>query len=314
MLAVFLPLDPARAQLFVSVNGQDTNSCFSWNAPCRTFDNVLRTVILNGLSIITQDSGDFGAVVIDRSISIINGSGAALIKASDAITQGGRGQIVIEAGATGVVTLRGLTFNGTGVFGSAIVIANAQRVNIEDCLIEGSNSPAILVAPAIFRNPSLASSISVTIRNTIIRDSYAGIKISSVPNLPVTVSISGSAIENNGGGGIRVDGTSGGPIKVAVSDSTISLNGSNGVLALSGPSGSVTVNVTRSVIASNGLYGVQSNQTSGGTAAVTVSASTLTNNGSGAVGSFGGGALLTFGDNRLVGSNGTGFTGPIALQ
>jgi len=65
------------------------------------------------------------------------------------------------------------------------------------------------------------------------------------------------------------------------------------------------------VITSNLSSGVQSNQTNGGVSTVTVRGSTLTNNASGNVNFFGGGMLLTFGDNNSVGALGTGFSGPM---
>ena len=47
---------------------------------------------------------------------------------------------------------------------------------------------------------------------------------------------------------------------------------------------------------------------------MTIRGSMLTNNGAGSVNSFGGAPLLTFGDNNIIGPNGTGFTGSIAVQ
>jgi len=320
VLAAFLPLDPAHAQFsetWVSHAGSEANDC-SQPAPCLSLGRALLHTNAGG-QINIMDAGNFGTVKIEKSVKIVNDSaGTTALCCSAPIVSFNPTTVAlvwITAGPNDVVTLRGLTLGNSDGFAQeyGVLISNAHQVNIEKCTIRGETLPAVALAPNA-NGGTLASSINLKIEDTAVTGSAAGAKITSVPGVPVNVSISGSSFQNNTGAGIRADGTGGGAITVVVSDSNVSLNASNGILALSGPSGSVRLNVAHSVIASNGLFGVQSNQSSGGTAAVTVNASTITDNGSGAVGSFGGGTLLTFGDNRIAGANGTGFTGPIALQ
>src|SRR5262249_11601480 len=125
-------------------------------------------------------------------------------------------------------------------------------------------------------------------------------------------SISRSSFENNNGGGIRIDGHNGGFIRASISDTVSSLNAANGVIAVSGP-GDVRVHITRSVIAENAQFGVESSQNAAASI-VTVNSSSITSNFSGALNSVGGGALQTYGDNRIFGVLGTGFTGAIPMQ
>ena len=125
----------------------------------------------------------------------------------------------------------------------------------------------------------------------------------------MNVSISRSSFQNNSGGGIRLDTTPGAAITAAISDSTISLNVASGLNAL-GSSSNMMVNLLRDVIASNGAAGVQAN---GATAAVLVNGTALLNNSS-ALSAVGGGRILTYGNNSIVGPAGSAFTGTASLQ
>ena len=264
-----------------------------------------------------MDAGDFGSVIIDKSITIANDiSGTATMVFTPFCTPGcvAAGYIQITAGPSDVVTLRGLTVgNALSNIPSSygVYISNASQVNLEKCVIRNQGLTGIFLTPNA-GGGTLASSINLKIEDTIVTSSGAGADITSVPSLPVNVTISRSSFQNNAGGCIKVDGTSGGPIKVAVTDSSISLNGSNGLNAISGPSGNVRVNLIRNVIASNGLAGVQSNQSNGGNASVTVSQSMLSSNGS-AWSIVGGATLLSYQNNEVTGTIGTP-PSPASLQ
>jgi hypothetical protein len=215
------------------------------------------------------------------------------------------GMIIVIAGPDDIVTLRGLEILSAGPYGSGILVANAQRVNIEDCIIRDASAPGILVFPnTLDLQSTLTTNLNIKIRNTTISGSSAGIKVTSAPGVLVDVAISGSQVDNNAGGGVRVDSSNGGAITATISDSHIGLNSANGVIALSGSSGDVLVNLTNDIIASNGLAGVESDQSSGGSTTVTVSRSTLSNNGS-AWDIVGGGTLLTFKNNEVTGPTGS---------
>jgi len=64
--------------------------------------------------------------------------------------------------------------------------------------------------------------------------------------------------------------------------------------------------LTRDIIALNGAAGVQAN---GATSAALFDDTLLDNNATGATESVSGGTLLTYGNNRIIGTTGSGFTG-----
>lgn len=174
-----------------------------------------------------MDAGDFGSVIIDKSITIANDiSGTATMVFTPFCTPGcvAAGYIQITAGPSDVVTLRGLTVgNALSNIPSSygVYISNASQVNLEKCVIRNQGLTGIFLTPNA-GGGTLASSINLKIEDTIVTSSGAGADITSVPSLPVNVTISRSSFQNNAGGGIKVDGTSGGPIKVAVTDRSAS--------------------------------------------------------------------------------------------
>src|SRR5215469_14900101 len=65
--------DPARAQFnetFVSSTGLNTNTCVR-TAPCQTFAAALSHTNPGG-QIVVLDAADYGVVLIDRSVTIVN--------------------------------------------------------------------------------------------------------------------------------------------------------------------------------------------------------------------------------------------------
>src|SRR5262249_12518704 len=73
VVALGLPAAPAQAQLartFVSSFGNDLNDC-NRTTPCRTFQRAHDTTLAAG-EITVLDPGGYGAVAINKAISIIN--------------------------------------------------------------------------------------------------------------------------------------------------------------------------------------------------------------------------------------------------
>jgi hypothetical protein len=116
-------------------------------------------------------------------------------------------------------------------------------------------------------------------------------------------------IAGNGGGGIRLD-TTNGPVTADVTDSVISNNAGNGVSAQGGAGGAAMLSIHNSVIADNGAAGVNATGTNG---AALVDTTLLDSNGS-ATSVASGGRIVTYGNNRIVGTLGSGFTGTASLQ
>ena len=94
-------------QTWVSVSGSDSNDC-SRATPCMTFAGAFPNTIPGGeIDVLTP--GDYGPLTITKAISIYNGVvGVAGVLVS------GTSAIVIQAGATDIVNLRGLTLRRGG--------------------------------------------------------------------------------------------------------------------------------------------------------------------------------------------------------
>jgi hypothetical protein len=151
---------------------------------------------------------------------------------------------------------------------------------------------------------------NLVVTNTRISNSGAGVLIQPTFTGHVTAKFDHVTITENTGGGIKID-TAKGPVTVDIIDSDISSNGGNGLNAMVGAGGPAFFNIHNSVLANNGTAGVQVN---GATAAAMIDTTLLDSNASGATAVINGGHMLTYGNNRIVGTPGSGFTGPAALQ
>ena len=164
---------PAQAQAtrtWVSGVGDDANPC-SRTAPCKTFAGAISKTAPGG-EIDALDPGGFGALTITKSITIDGGGG----QVASVLTQGTNG-IVISAGATDVIILKNLRFQG--VFGNgnanagtnAIRFINGLKLVVENCEIYGFAVNGVTVNPASF----------VAINNTqIMNVGNAGVAVAAV--------------------------------------------------------------------------------------------------------------------------------------
>src|SRR5690349_4044942 len=92
---------------FVSGSGSDANPC-SLGAPCRSFAQAITQTNAGG-EITVLDTAGYGAVTIDKSVSIVNdgvGEAGVTVTSGNAVT--------VSTGANDVVNLRGLTLVGGG--------------------------------------------------------------------------------------------------------------------------------------------------------------------------------------------------------
>src|SRR5437870_6192507 len=131
---------------WVSGVGDDVNPC-SRTAPCKTFAGAISKTAAGG-EIDALDPGGFGPVVISKSITI-DGTGVLagiLAPASNGIT-------INSKETTNLITvrLRGLSINGVGSGVNGINVMAANKVVIEDCVIDGFTKNGInVVAGAVF--------------------------------------------------------------------------------------------------------------------------------------------------------------------
>ena len=103
---------------WVSGVGDDANPC-SRTAPCKTFPGAISKTAAGG-EINCLDPGGFGAVTITKAITI----------ACEGVTAGvlvsGTNAIIVSAGPSDQVTLRGLDINGTGTGSTASAFLPAR--------------------------------------------------------------------------------------------------------------------------------------------------------------------------------------------
>lgn len=116
---------------WVSGVGDDANPC-SRTAPCKTFAGAISKTAAGG-EIDAMDDGGFGGVTITKSITINGGGHVAGVLVAGVGVNG----IIINAAATDVVVLRGLTLTGVSGALNGVRYLGARYVVVEDSTING---------------------------------------------------------------------------------------------------------------------------------------------------------------------------------
>lgn len=273
---------------WVSGVGDDANPC-SRTAPCKTFAGAISKTAANG-TINALDPGGFGAVTITKAITIeAVGNVASILVA-------GTNGIVVNAGASDTVALRGLTVEGTNGSGiNGIRFLNGGKLIVERCVVQGFS------ASGIDFEPSAASKLVVTdttVDNSNLSSSN-GILVSGSGATPAAALNRVRIVQN--GYGLQV--TNG---IVNLRDSTISQN-NVGIKAVSSTT-SATISIDNSEISGSAGAGVV---TSGSVASIVISRSVITGNLVGI-----GGNVTSFGDNRIFNNtlDGTPSGSPLPLH
>jgi hypothetical protein len=224
VLLAAIHLQAQATRTWVSGVGDDVNPC-SRTAPCKTFAGAISKTAAGG-EIDALDPGGFGTLTITKSLTI-DGSGT-LASVLGSNTNG----IVINAGPTDVVILRGLSINGAvttpgtdtrGIkflAGLTLVVENCEVMNFgkrnisiesstngAQAFISNTNVHAGLVNGIIVSPPAGIGNQAVLDRVTIASNLFYGIGA----NPGSSVQIHNSIISNNAGGGVL---TSGGAISI----------------------------------------------------------------------------------------------------
>jgi hypothetical protein len=215
-LVALLYAAPAHAQAsrtWVSGVGNDANPC-SRTAPCKTFAGAISKTAAKG-EINCLDPGGFGAVTITKAITInCEGVIAGVLAA-------GTNGVVVNAGPTDRVILRGLDINGFGTGINGIRFLAGQALLVENCIIYEFTTNGIDMV--------IATNSSLTVKNTIITDvSGAGIRFGGGGGVPA-ISADRVTIFRVGTNAVQV----GAPGTATVSNSQIFGNGA-GVAATAG--------------------------------------------------------------------------------
>ena len=123
----------AANRTWVAPSGDDNNACTNAN-PCRTFAGALAKTNAGG-EIVVKESGNFGRVTINKSVTIDGGGKYAGIQSESG--KPALAGVEIQAGNTDVIVVRGLTIKGlgAGVIGVAVAASFGGILHVENCAI-----------------------------------------------------------------------------------------------------------------------------------------------------------------------------------
>ena len=287
-LLAFASIAQAQAsRTWVSGVGDDANPC-SRTAPCKTWAGAISKTAACG-EIDALDPGGFGAVTITKSITL-DGSGTfASILAS--LVNG----IVINAAATDVVTIRGISIDGFCNGNNGINILQAKTVNVEDCVIfRFSTGNGITV--------NETNDLNLNVRNTVIRDNTLDAinTFTSGGSNAVKVTLDNVSLIGSANGLHARSGS-----RVTANHSVFSNNSTNGVFVDAAGSNFSSCVIWNSQISMNGANGVRAgNGGNVGGSGVSISQNLIDRNTGNGVLVSTGGVVVTFGNNDIQG-NGT---------
>jgi parallel beta helix pectate lyase-like protein len=140
------------ARVFVSVNGNDVNTCSNVATPCRTFSGGI-TQVDDGGEVIVLDTGSYGGTTITKGVTLNVPPGVVAFAAQP---------FTINAPGKNV-TLRGLTLKAlTPGNGVAVTFTAGSNLTIENCVINGWDQGVSFVAAGtlIIRDSVLKSMAS----------------------------------------------------------------------------------------------------------------------------------------------------------
>jgi hypothetical protein len=287
---------------WVSGVGDDANPC-SRTAPCKTFAGAISKTAPGG-EIDVLDPGGFGALTITKSITLDGGAGQVA-----SVLVAGTNGIVVSAGATDVVTIRNISFQGLahGTNGAAfgglngIQFLAGKSLHIEHCAIQNFTQNGINIAGSgaaqIFIDDTVSTGNDGNGLNIVGTGLPAGTGLD--------VSVSNSHFSNNAGDGVF----SGDFSHTVVRNSDAFGNGLTG-FAAKGNLAAATLSLKDSTAGNNTENGVEAG---GGAKASLVRVSNVALFGN-AVGFAAGvnGEILSFGNNSNAGTGSP--TTTIALQ
>lgn len=264
---------------WVSGVGDDANPC-SRTAPCKTWAGAISKTSTYG-EIDALDPGGFGAVTITKSITLDGGGSLAGVLVS------GTNGVTVAAGATDVVVLRGLQFDGLNTGLSGVGFVSGGALYVEKCNIFGFTSSGISFTP------DATSQLFVSGTKIETNTSGApGISLQPSGTGKAYAAIDKSLIEDNAIGLIA-----GNNVQAVVSNSVISGN-SQSAISVTGDS---VVTVENCILSNNTGAGVFVNSAN---AKVLLNNNTVANNGSGLSYGASKGSIISFKNNAIVNNSG----------
>jgi len=211
----------ARARVFVASYGNDSNPC-TFGSPCKTFQ-VAVNVVDPGGEVTAIDSAGFGPINITKAVTITSPAGieAGIVLNSVGTEPAG---ITINAGASDIITLRGLTVQGNGSNGNqqGVVFENGAALHIHNCVFNN-------LTFGIAFDPNNTDS-DLFVSDTSLADNSTAISVESGASGEFTAVLNRVTLENNNTGIFLSDfDMSTGALDVTISDSVIARNSGIGV-------------------------------------------------------------------------------------
>ena len=196
---------------FVASFGADTNDG-SRGSPKRNFQAAHDTVAAGG-EIVALDTAGYGVVSITKAIGITAPPGIT----GFITTSSGTPAVTVNA-PSGTVTLRGLTLNTTSGTPIGIDVNNVGALTVTDCTISGFRNAGIEFGPA--------STATLLVKNSTVRDSFNGILTPTNGPANATVVIDGCRLESNTAAGLSISSPAAGVSnRFQVHDSLFAGNG-----------------------------------------------------------------------------------------
>ena len=150
------PSSPPTPQMrtYVSGGGNDNSGCTA-TSPCKTFKAALALTIAGG-EIYVLDSSNYGAVTINKAVTITSEGAVAGVLATNGIA------VTISAGANDVVNLRGLDVDGGNSGAVGIQFNSGQSLNIQKSTVRNFTNSGIGFAPSAGTSALFVSDTQVT--------------------------------------------------------------------------------------------------------------------------------------------------------
>jgi hypothetical protein len=263
---------------WVSGVGDDANPC-SRTAPCKTLAGTISKTAANG-EINVTDSGNFGAITITKSITIVSTGIQGTVETTG-------GTVAFSVNNPGVkVTIRGFLIDGTGATSFGVRVLGGSEVRLEDDDISGFTTAGIEYAPT-------DASSHLFVENTTVHDN-AGDGLLAAP--PVTnaqtVVLSDDSFDGNACGVVAAStGIQGTPD--FTNDCGTNGSGTNGTTQLTMSGGSASYETGTGLLVN------------GSGVSATIASDVFDGSGAG-LQELNGGTITSFGGNQIYGNTTTG--------
>ncbi|RFC34312.1 MAG: Right handed beta helix region [Candidatus Nitrotoga sp. MKT] len=283
MLAISQLASAQATRTWVSGVGDDANPC-SRTAPCKTFAGSISKTAAGG-EISVLDPGGFGAVTITKAITIDGGGQTASILSS--LTNG----IIVNAGASDVVAIRGVHINGVRTGLNGIRFIAGKELHVENCVIEN------VVQKGIDAQNSTPNSM-LFVRDTVIRNAAnvtngGAIFVKPAVGVFTTVSLSNVTMDSNKFG-LRIEDRTKATVRNSIAANS---NPGNGFVAFSA-SAPTEMSIENSSVNYSAFGGIISE---GAAAKIHISNTNIFHNAQGLIAASGG-QIISFGNNKIAGN------------